>query len=828
MNTKLLSPILCVALLSVFAGCEKDPSGGSNNPNFDKATNTVRTEFVLNVSTNTGKDTKTTAKMAQITEDDTHPAEFLGMDQVHLLAYELDNNNYSDEHGHFFFNPIVGENPVAATRDYNLGTLFPAKAVTVDQSSRVVELSLPLRTNAVAFYGKAIKTYDDDLQGITTAEGNPLNLTTLKFSLTPRLTDEDKFDVGAFFFSRLFTYICCAGAVNQKAKSAGGFWVEATGSMDKRYAFWWCDQAIGTTPSGLPDDPIDGQTAIVDGKEYTFHRGNLSWKNLGYMYYYTADGIEGTDPNKLFKSEDGVTYYQTSPLGDALGDAYYTLTTIKHSLDDKYHELRAGSASAVLRTVEDLHSIVERVLTSEPTTWYDKAAQLVAEDLEERIHEFFQEDQGSLYYLKEASGKYDVSTLKTKIEKSTSPTDWASIKTKVAACSEDELRAYFPNVPAAYGFPVNVGLPFGASIITCNAQMTVQDQFDRFEYVKDIPAYGFDQATFPIKNYRYPPELMYYGNSAIRTNKLAKSADDYPSSVTAWATESLWSDWAKFAPVTSDTRSVAMVNNINYGTALLCSHVNYATGVTVLKDNNAALHPGEQDRDVSINAGSGLLVTGIIIGGQADVMGWDYTRRPNGGAYNGMTYSATDKKFSGTAFDENPFDKIIYDRVVDGYTIGQSTTPIYSFVWDNYDHTKAADEQSDVYVGIEIYNNTGEDFWGEMNLIRNKGVFYLLGKLDLSTALATAQSTNATAFTDLSRANYCYPPYNPATGETINAPRVFMQDYMTTANLVLGQNCLKHAYVTLPDLRSSQVSLGVSIDMSWTPGLAFTVTMGDN
>lgn len=826
MNTKLLSPILCVALLSVFAGCEKDPAAaGSNNPNFDKATNTVKTEFVLNVSTNTGKDTKTTAQMAQVGTS----AAFLGMDQVHLLAYELDEHNNSTDHGHFFYNPIINSKAVAATRDYNLGTLFPANAVTTDQSSRIVELSLPLRTNAVAFYGKALKTYDNDLQGITTADGNPLDLTTLTFSLTPRLTSMDKFDVGAFFFSRLFTFLCCAGAVDQHAKSAtGGFWAYATGDQDKRYAFWWCDQAIGTTPAGLPADPIDGQTEIVDGKEYTFHRGNLSWKNLGYMYYYTSDGDEATNPNKLFKSEDGVTYYQTSPLGDALGDAYYTLTTIKHSSDNKYQELRAGSASAVLRTVEDLHSIVDRVLTSEPTTWYDKAAQLVAEDLEERIHEFFQEESGSLHYLQDASGKYDVSTLKTNIEKSTSPNDWSSIKTKVAACSEDELRAYFPNVPAEYGFPVNVGLPFGASIITCDAQMTVQDHIDQFSYVKNIPAYGFDQATFPIDNYRYPPELMYYGNSALRTNKVAKQSQDYPASVSAWATESLWSGWAKFAPVTSDTRSVAMVNNINYGTALLCSNVNYKSGITVLKDNNAALHPGELDREVSVNAGSGLLVTGIIIGGQADVMGWDYTRWPNGGAYSGMTYSTTDKKFSGTTFDENPFDKIIYDRVVDGYTIGQSTTPIYSFVWDNYDHTKAADEQSDVYVGIEVYNATGEDFWGEMNLIRNKGVFYLLGKLDLSAALSAAQSTNAAAFTDLSRTNYCYPPYDPANGNTINAPRVFMQDYMTTANLILDEECLKHAYVTLPDLRSSQVSLGLSIDMSWTPGLVFDVTMGAN
>jgi hypothetical protein len=114
-----------------------------------------------------------------------------------------------------------------------------------------------------------------------------------------------------------------------------------------------------------------------------------------------------------------------------------------------------------------------------------------------------------------------------------------------------------------------------------------------------------------------------------------------------------------------------------------------------------------------------------------------------------------------------------------------------------------------------------------MNLIRDQGVFYLLGKLDLSVAVETARDDNSEAFTSLDRKNYCYPPFNPANGETINAPRVFMQDYMTQATLILNQDCLKHAYVTLPDLRSSQVSLGVSIDMSWTPGLAFEVIMGE-
>ena len=53
-----------------------------------------------------------------------------------------------------------------------------------------------------------------------------------------------------------------------------------------------------------------------------------------------------------------------------------------------------------------------------------------------------------------------------------------------------------------------------------------------------------------------------------------------------------------------------------------------------------------------------------------------------------------------------------------------------------------------------------------------------------------------------------------------------MQDYETVINLILGQNALQHAYVTVPDLSASQVSLGLSVDIDWKSGLIFDVDMG--
>ena len=51
---------------------------------------------------------------------------------------------------------------------------------------------------------------------------------------------------------------------------------------------------------------------------------------------------------------------------------------------------------------------------------------------------------------------------------------------------------------------------------------------------------------------------------------------------------------------------------------------------------------------------------------------------------------------------------------------------------------------------------------------------------------------------------------------------------MTTADFVIGENSLKSALVEVPDLRSSQISLGLSVDLKWQTGLNFSeITLGE-
>ena len=63
-------------------------------------------------------------------------------------------------------------------------------------------------------------------------------------------------------------------------------------------------------------------------------------------------------------------------------------------------------------------------------------------------------------------------------------------------------------------------------------------------------------------------------------------------------------------------------------------------------------------------------------------------------------------------------------------------------------------------------------------------------------------------------------PYKDA-GVSQEITRIFIQDYVTTATFKIGAESLKNAFTTVPDLRASQTSLGLSVDLNWREGLDF-------
>ena len=155
------------------------------------------------------------------------------------------------------------------------------------------------------------------------------------------------------------------------------------------------------------------------------------------------------------------------------------------------------------------------------------------------------------------------------------------------------------------------------------------------------------------------------------------------------------------------------------------------------------------------------------------------------------------------------------------------SAPNYTLVFDNFKGelndgiwTPAA-TQDKVYIALEFQNNTGDDFYGNHNIIRDGGYFYLIGELDPNKAGLPAISWPAAGF-------HVIPPYK-ADGTSQQVPRVFIQDYKTTATFTLGENSLKYAYLTTPDLRSNSLTFGISVDLEWSTGLQFEdVILGGN
>jgi hypothetical protein len=243
-----------------------------------------------------------------------------------------------------------------------------------------------------------------------------------------------------------------------------------------------------------------------------------------------------------------------------------------------------------------------------------------------------------------------------------------------------------------------------------------------------------------------------------------------------------------------------MTKNVNYGVAMLKTTVEIKEGLSTLEDNRAALNDGEENQTFSPED-LDFTWTGVIVGGQPASVDW---------------------QFLPTSTD---FDKLVYDNRVTGLaagtavpgTAGSASSPNYTILFDNY--TSGA-TQNKVRVALQFVNN-GDDFWGRDNLIRKGQTFYLVAELDPT-------SKTISSWDDY----YQVPPLD-ASGVSTKTTRVFVQDYMTTANFKIANDAttksLQNAYVTIPDLRSSQLSFGLSVDLDWRPGLVFeNVLLGGN
>lgn len=509
----------------------------------------------------------------------------------------------------------------------------------------------------------------------------------------------------------------------------------------------------------------------------TKHITSISWSDYADLTVSpiekkTADPFESTGTNDMCAN------------GDILGSVF----ALFHNISEG--EIRGGSGLAIAHTMGSLYEAIDPVTQTEPTSIQDAVAQLVGAEIKRNIERFFNLN---------------------------SPTTWLEIDRVIqnSGIASTNLNLIQDGTGDLNAFPSNFNVPAGVAQLSF-APTTCQWRYD--EKGSSLIGTGTNSAF----DYMYPAELCYFGNSPVRVTDATRTPAQYPDGVTAWDSDASWSGWIKNGSVQPTTRSVAMRDNINYGTALLESTVRY--GSNILEDNNHAIqvakHAGvaadeEPNNEIEVTASS-FILTGIIIGGQPQTVGWNYL------AKEGATSS----------FNYMIYDNNLPDGTVPSYTAsGNKSVPNYTLVWDNWSEAQKDQDQSVVYVALEFVNNSGHDFYGRDNKIPNGSTFYVAGKLDPDARPASMTDVSDEVYKrDKSKGitwptNYALPPYD-ATGNTLKQRRVFMQDYMTVANFVLNRKSLQNAYVTVPDLRSLQISLGMSVDLEWRTGLTFDVPLG--
>lgn len=708
--------------LLAFAGtalsCQQEVM--DNNPNYNPETKEVTTQFVLSVSTDgeARPETKTTAEMVQKVPN------FRGISDASIFAYVTNSTGTA----------FVNTSSTAANKRFDLGELYSNGAITAanngeSSSNRVLQLSVPVGTDAILFYGKA-----------TEATGSS-TITKQQLGGATEMVIKDKAEETEF------------KAVRRMPETE-----VAAYDATARLMIFVINRIMSSEVSVASES---------DASTYGYSAAELpaiSWRSLG-LQYLANDTL--------------------SPLEEILGKAYSTFTNIKAG------EFRSGSSAAVKWMMQEMYNVVASVVAATPTSAPEANAQRLANQIVTRMGRYFSPTTWD-YQSYDAIKGVVVPSILTEAQWTDATTGFVGAK---------DLNKY------PYG---DFNIPEGA------AQLQV-DASGVFSYKHPNAALVTPNSSFEPRKYLYMPELLYYVNSPVRvTDKADLTVGDYPNGVGPWDDDATagnkWTsgNWA-VGKVASTTRGVAVRDNINYGVALLKSSVSWtdeANSAGYLQDNRSAMTSGaEADRQIALDNAK-LELKGVLVGGVNPRMNWQFLRK----------YTVDDP-----ASGKFPnFDGVIYDDVMANTGV-PTTADNYTLVYDNYNSSLGADAQSDVFVALEFVNN-GDAFWGKDNLIRSGGTFYLYAKLTNDAA----HQANITWPT-----HYQIPPLYGVDGETVPAgktageskqiPRVFIQNFMTVANFRIGLNSLKNAYVTVPDLRSTQMSLGLSVDLSWQSGYTYDV-----
>lgn len=763
------------AIVLTAAACAREPlAPEETQAQAETGVREVTTQFVLNVAS--APSTKMTADVVQ------QNGNFRGIQNARIFTYKtgMSGTPYV----------LTTTTPAEGTvKEFGLGLLMAANTLDnsenrnkTESSERILQLSIPIGVDAVLFYGKAVKGDGDS---------------DMTYGCT--------YDYEYTNNSKPSTVLSTPGSTEFYAHPI----LDATNKTAYEQT---ADLMIAAINKLLATQITANSSATFgeEGSEIIFtDLPAVSWAEYGHRYEYDkvqnpryAPGTTGVE----------ILDHQLTELEEVVGQCYYLFTYIKpstipgnlepgsaewlnyitnHDLGTfaPLGEYRGGSSFALLRQVGDMYKVLGAVASAVPTNAHEANAVLLAREIISNALLVF-DVEGQTYKSKSAF------------------TTFVGNTALYTAVNDNMIRNYpgYFNIPegaAQLGFHAQ-----GEDIKNGGGTKYAEDVF-YYHHPENQPLVNPTMTSFEPRKYIYPAELWYYTNSPIRISEKDITWADMNGS-SNWSTESKWSsDWTSPGKVTSATRAVALKNNINYGVAMLKSVV--TTTSNTLYDNRKKMTDEGSDRGISV-ATSQIKLNGILVGGQNPRMNWQFVRKYSTGEFS-------------------YFDGVVYDLVAGKPEIS-STITNYTLLYDNFNSSQPESNQNDVYIALEFING-GSAFWGRDNMIPSGGKFYLLGKLPKPGANAIAAGAwpadhqiapvYGVAYDD--GTNYPATLGTHTAGASRKVARVFIQDFMTTATFKIGETSLQHAYYSVPDLRASQMSLGLSVDLQWSSGLSYEVNL---
>lgn len=324
---------------------------------------------------------------------------------------------------------------------------------------------------------------------------------------------------------------------------------------------------------------------------------------------------------------------------------------------------------------------------------------------------------------------------------------------------------------ASYTYPANIGLPDGA------ASVLWDNTNKRFNAVTTD---NMGLNVSPLTIYAYPASLYYFGLSNIKTmNKsMATEYNDNDS----WETiVGKYTGEGSSNVVQSTTRSIAIVDEVQYAVGRL--------DVIVQTDDNLGNIKDNADNDIAVGA-TDFPVTGILVGNQRAV---DYKFNTKSTASPLTIYDS--QMPTGTTDDPKVY-----------LSTGSSPTArTRTLVLETLDASNEDDASANVTIAVEFENKTNKIIVGKDNeLIYPNTKFYLIGTLKPYKN-----------YEDINGITYA--------GTTDKIKKAFVQDYITTAKFKIKS--FKKAYNLLPDLRTPNLEIGMSVNLTWESGITQDITI---